>query len=124
MVSSTWEIIFSKEEAPFEVLDAWFQFSPDPPKLDTDPTARLGPDMELNGQVIHNNAWLDGVTGEAIDELAGQSGLILLQDHGDPVSFRNFWIVSLPLRASERNHSVYRFRRQTFITNRRTAIRS
>ena len=41
------EIRALNKEAPSEVLDAWLQFSPDPPGLNTDPTARLGPDMEI-----------------------------------------------------------------------------
>ena len=42
------EILSLKEKAAPEVLDAWFQFSPDPPKLNTDPTVRLGPDMRID----------------------------------------------------------------------------
>ena len=42
------EIRELKKNAPSNVLDAWFQFSPDPPELTTDPTARLGPDMRID----------------------------------------------------------------------------
>lgn len=54
-----------------------------------------------NGQVIHNNVRLEGVTGEAIDNCVGQPGPILLQDHGGPVSFRNVWLAALPLKAAD-----------------------
>lgn len=42
------EIRKLKKKTPSKVLDAWFQFSPNPPKLNTDPTIRLGPDMRID----------------------------------------------------------------------------
>ena len=42
------EIRALKKKAPSKVLDAWFHFSPDAPKLNTDPNARLGPDMRID----------------------------------------------------------------------------
>jgi hypothetical protein len=41
-----------KKEAAPEVLDAWFQFVPDPPELNTDPTTRLDPEMKLDDVVF------------------------------------------------------------------------
>ena len=42
------EILALKKGATPEVLDAWFQFSPDPPELNIDPTARITPDMTID----------------------------------------------------------------------------
>jgi hypothetical protein len=41
-----------EKEASPEVLDAWFQFLPDPPKLNTDPTTRLSPEMKLDDVIF------------------------------------------------------------------------
>ena len=54
-----------------------------------------------NGLVILNNVQLPGVTGGAIDERVGEPGPLLLQDHGDALSFRNIWAVHLPLEGSK-----------------------
>ncbi len=39
------EIRILKKEAAPEVLDTWFQLSPDAPGLNNDPTERIGPNM-------------------------------------------------------------------------------
>jgi hypothetical protein len=55
-----------------------------------------------NGMVIHNNVELLGATGGAMDENVGEPGPLLLQDHGNPVKFRNIWIANLPLKGSDK----------------------
>jgi hypothetical protein len=55
-----------------------------------------------NGIVIHNNVEVLGVTGGTLDEHVGEPGPLLLQDHGNPVKYRNVWIVPLPLRGSDK----------------------
>jgi hypothetical protein len=48
-----------------------------------------------NGVVIHNNLSLPRTTGGALGTEMVERGPILLQVHGDPVRYRNIWIMLL-----------------------------
>ena len=54
-----------------------------------------------NGTVIQNNVQLLGATGGPTDEDAAEPGPLRLQDHGNPVKYRNIWIAPLPLKGSD-----------------------
>jgi len=54
-----------------------------------------------NGIVIHNNVPLRGATKRALDERLHEPGPLRLQDHGDPVAFRNLWAIHLPPEGSD-----------------------
>lgn len=54
-----------------------------------------------NGLVIHNNVEVHGPTGAAINHNLGEPGPLLLQDHNDPVEYRNIWMVHLPTEGSD-----------------------
>lgn len=54
-----------------------------------------------NGIVIQNNVQIQGSTGGATDEDAAAPGPLRLQDHGNPVKYRNIWVVPLPLKGSD-----------------------
>jgi hypothetical protein len=45
-----------------------------------------------NGLVIHNNLELTNTTPGGIDREITRTGPLLLQDHGDPVRYRNVWV--------------------------------
>jgi hypothetical protein len=48
-----------------------------------------------NGIVIHNNLELPATTPGGLDRLMVRKGPLLLQDHGDPVRYRNIWLREL-----------------------------
>ncbi|MBN2315183.1 MAG: DUF1080 domain-containing protein [Sedimentisphaerales bacterium] len=48
-----------------------------------------------NGVTIHDERVLPGPTGGALDNNVAEPGGIYLQDHGNPVQFRNIWLVEL-----------------------------
>lgn len=54
-----------------------------------------------NGIVIQNNVQIQGATGGATDDDTAAPGPLRLQDHGNPVKYRNIWVVPLPLKGSE-----------------------
>jgi 3-keto-disaccharide hydrolase len=49
--------------------------------------------VEHNGVTIHNKIKIPGPTGGALDGNVLEPGGIYLQDHGNPVQFRNIWLV-------------------------------
>ena len=54
-----------------------------------------------NGIVIQNNVQIQGATGGATDDDAAAPGPLQLQDHGNPVKYRNIWVAPLPLKGSD-----------------------
>jgi len=48
-----------------------------------------------NGQVIHNNLILPHHTPGGVYDKVVAEGPLMLQDHGNPVTFRNIWIETL-----------------------------
>jgi hypothetical protein len=48
-----------------------------------------------NGVTIHDNVSLPKPTGGALDSDVTKAGGIYLQDHGNPVQYRNIWLIEL-----------------------------
>ena len=46
-----------------------------------------------NGVLVHDNAEIAGVTGGARNEPEGTPGVLRLQGHGNPLQFKNIWVV-------------------------------
>ncbi|MFO8081826.1 MAG: DUF1080 domain-containing protein [Armatimonadota bacterium] len=72
------------------------------PRVEADGSVIDYPRMTVfqNGILIHNNAVLSGPTGGQLDENLAEPGPLMLQDHGDEVSFRNVWLAHLPEEVS------------------------
>jgi hypothetical protein len=49
--------------------------------------------LKHNGVVVHDNVELKGKTGGARNEPEGTPGVLRLQGHGNPLQFRNIWVV-------------------------------
>jgi hypothetical protein len=49
--------------------------------------------LQHNGVTIHDNAEIAGPTGGARNEPEGTAGILRLQGHGNPLQFRNIWVV-------------------------------
>ncbi len=58
-------------------------------------TANARITVQHNGVTIHDNLELPRVTGGALSEKENEPGPLLLQDHGNPVQYRNIWIQKL-----------------------------
>lgn len=48
--------------------------------------------VRLNGTLIHDDVEIEGKTGAGQDE-SPEPGPLLLQDHGNPIEFRNVWVL-------------------------------
>jgi 3-keto-disaccharide hydrolase len=49
--------------------------------------------LKHNGVVVHDNIEIDGKTGGARNDAEGTPGPLLLQGHGNPLQYRNIWVV-------------------------------
>jgi hypothetical protein len=49
--------------------------------------------LKHNGVLVHDNIEISGPTGGARNEPEGTPGPLKLQGHGNPVQFRNIWVV-------------------------------
>ena len=55
-------------------------------------TAKARITVVHNGVTIQDQVELPGITGGSIDKNEADPGPLKLQDHGNPVQFRNIWI--------------------------------
>lgn len=77
----------------WQTYDIWFRA----PRFDKDGTLREKPRLTViqNGVKIHDNVAVEGGTRAGLGESDSQQGPILLQDHGNPVRYRNIWLVPM-----------------------------
>jgi len=48
--------------------------------------------VRWNGVLVHDNVEIPHITAGGIGDRMRKTGPILLQDHGNPVKYRNIWI--------------------------------
>ncbi|MCC6409423.1 MAG: ThuA domain-containing protein [Planctomycetes bacterium] len=58
-------------------------------------TANARVSVWQNGIPIHRDVEIDGPTGGAIGQAEAATGPLLLQDHGNPVRYRNVWVLPI-----------------------------
>jgi len=68
------------------------------PRFDSDGNKNKNASLTVlhNGTQIHQNIEIPNPTGSAKDQDIKQPGGIYLQDHGNPVQYRNIWLIELP----------------------------
>ena len=49
--------------------------------------------LKHNGVVVHDNIEINGKTGGSRSDPEGTPGPLLLQGHGNPLQYRNIWVV-------------------------------
>ncbi|MER3475055.1 MAG: DUF1080 domain-containing protein [Armatimonadota bacterium] len=64
------------------------------PKFDANGNVIANPRVTVrwNGVLVHDNVEIPRITAGGIDNKMRRTGPILLQDHGNPVKYRNIWI--------------------------------
>lgn len=76
---------------------SWQTYDIEFTKAETDPSGKKTKNARLtlrhNGVLIHENLELTGPTGGSRNEPEGTPGPIKLQGHGNPLQYRNIWIV-------------------------------
>ena len=55
-----------------------------------------------NGKTIHEKLPVTGGTAGGLGTDVGKPGPLMLQDHGNPVEFRNIWVKPLPAKAESK----------------------
>ena len=82
----------SKPPGEWQTYDITFKA----PKFDADgkKTKNARVTVEWNGQRVHDDVEIDGVCPGGVGEKPGM-GPFRLQDHGNPVRFRNIWVAPL-----------------------------
>ena len=49
--------------------------------------------LKHNGVMVHDNIEINGKTGGSRNDPEGTPGPLLLQGHGNPLQYRNIWVV-------------------------------
>ncbi|MFM8217895.1 MAG: DUF1080 domain-containing protein, partial [Planctomycetaceae bacterium] len=67
--------------------------------------------VKLNGVVVHEEVELPRITTAAPNQESPNPGPIYLQDHGNPIRYRNIWVLPRDLAAEARHPVVPAFER-------------